>query len=99
MPRQIEKFKEKVFNEILECLNEVLKLDPIAINKLRCKYVVVNKKIAKHPCYIVGKGNKMSFLGLFNGIMTEVFGQKIARQVSDTNPKKIINFVKYNPLK
>jgi hypothetical protein len=57
--------------EVVEVLNEALKLDAAAITKLVNMRVPCNEKLAKHPTIQVAKdkdSTKVGMLGIINGI-------------------------------
>ena len=62
-----------VATQIVDLLNEALKLDPDAIQKLIEIRVSCNKSLADHPTIRVRNddGDKVGLLGILNGLTTK----------------------------
>jgi hypothetical protein len=60
--------------ELLEYLNELIKVDQNAIVNLIGHRVACNEELAKHPnvqVMKIGKGYKVGLLGILNGLIVE----------------------------
>lgn len=83
-----------ITDAFLDLLNEAVKLDSTAMQNLFANRTEVNDAIANHPTIQVrdGKPCTMSVVGLLNGILTPLNGERIAAIYTDD---KLIGFTRY----
>lgn len=90
---------KEVAQLIVDNLNELLKVDPEAIEALLKHRVLCNDAVLEHPTLQARHDNTLSVLGFFNGIVgTNESGLGLIAMVVDDD-KKILNFTLMNPKK
>lgn len=90
---------EKAIDRVLSVLNTALKMDYEAICSLVELRVPCNEELANHPTIQVsadGKQTKVGLVGVLNGVIEPLTGERIAYEFDDTN--KILRFVAYQPV-
>ena len=70
-------------DQVLDYLNELLKLDPEAISGIFTTYNEVNDDVAEHAHAVVGYDNFMGPLGVINGILDMTGNELIAAVINE----------------
>ncbi len=88
-----------MITKVIESLNAALKADPAAIQALVDNGVPCNRALADHPTVQVRETGPDTFmvgaLGLINGVVEPLTGERVAVVISDDGDGKIIGFVRY----
>ena len=88
----------------IEALNTALKADPAAINLLFRTKALCNQALADHPTMICDAADTLlgaspiyfiRAIGVINGIIEPMTGQRIAEIYDDAFPEEIIGFCVY----
>jgi hypothetical protein len=90
-----------MISKVIDSLNAALKADPAAIQALVANRVPCNRALADHPTVQVGEPAPDIFmvgaLGLINGVVEPLTGDRVAVALSDDGDGRIVAFVKYVP--
>lgn len=96
-PVMLEKTFEVTVQQVVDLLNEALRIDKYAVTDLISERITVNKDLAEHPtiqCVETGKGRyEMGLLGFLNGLFgvdEKKFGAIVA--VIDDKSKIVTEF-------
>lgn len=84
-------------HEVVELLKEALRDDQEAMQLFMDTVTPCTEKYGNHPFIVVNetsRGPQASVLGLINGILDKVFGEKVA-VVRDSNTNKVVDFIVY----
>lgn len=84
-------------DHIVDMLNEILAIDPVALSELGRLSVPCNKKLAEHPTVQVrataGKHDyRVGLLGILNGVLSKSSPGIIEAVVDDEDDNKLLRF-------
>lgn len=78
-------------DQILEILNQALELDRAAVSALMFNRTPCNRALTDHPTIQTGEKD-VGPMGLINGFVEPLFGNKIMFVCDDSAPETILKF-------
>jgi len=98
---------EEIINSAVKTLNEAYAADPAAVYALVTQKVPCNTALADHPTIVASEcktvphpTSAVSPIGLLNGVLMAMCGEKIAHRWSPPdadNRRTLMNFERYKP--
>lgn len=92
MKNKKAKSNKEYIHQVIRVLNEAYAADPAAINALINLRIPCNANLADHPTIVVATNTAVpvnsftiSVLGLLNGVLSNLFGLKVAKQVRNSD--------------